>query len=323
MIIQHNLLSSNTARQYKVTQSRQAKASERLASGYKINRASDNAAGLNISEKMRSQIRGLDQAAMNAQDGISLIQTAEGAMAEIQNSLHRIRELYIQNCNDTNTTADREAIWEEASGLYSQINDTAHQTEFNEMKLLDGSYTVYAPFPSGPGLGKELNLQIGSGENQMMRFSIPNFATDNSNFYPGYDVFSPSITVGITSVNYSLRNYLGHNTAGAKSNFTDSYGTDSGGYPNQTMIFGGIDYALNKVSEARSNLGAINNRLEHVISNSQNTSENLQASESRIRDTDMADEMVEYSKNNILMQAGQSMLTQANQLPNQILSLLQ
>lgn len=321
MILQHNLLALNTERQMKLTSGRQSKSTEKLSSGYRINRSADDAAGLNISEKMRAQIRGLNQSTENAQDGISLLQTAEGATAEIHSSLQRIRELYIQNCNDTNTTTDREAIWDEASSLYSEINRIAHETEFNGKKLLDGTYAVYPDAATGSLVGNRMHFQIGANSDQSIGVAIPKFITDSSVNFIDYDIFAPSVPVGTGSVGYSLSGFLDDNPT-AKGYFTDPSGVDFTGHSNQLMILGGLDYSINKVSEARSDIGAVSNRLEHILSNSQNTSENLQASESRIRDVDMADEMVEFSKQNILLQAGQAMLSQANKMPNQVLSLL-
>lgn len=323
MVLQHNLLSMNTSRSLGVVTNKQAKSSEKLSSGYRINRSADDAAGLSISEKLRGQIRGLDQATTNAQDGISLLQTAEGAMSEIHNTLQRIRELYIQNCNDTNIDEDREAIWEESTALYSEINRIAHETEFNHQKFLDGSYATYPGAGGAPEEGTRLNLQVGANSNQSMSITIPDFTTDGSVSHSDYDIFAPLVKIGTTSVGYSLSNYLEQNNIQAKEYFMDPYGLDFGGHVNQTMILGGIDYAIRKVSDARADVGASNNRLEHIINNNLNSAENLQASESRIRDVNMADEMVSYAKQNILIQAGQSMLAQANSMPNQILTLLQ
>ena len=322
LILQHILITSNISRQLGITSNKQSKSTERLSTGYRINRAADDAAGLSISEKMRAQIRGLNQVSENAQDGISLLQTAEGAMAEIQSSLQRIRELYVQNCNDTNTTVDREAIWSEVTSLYSEINRVAHDTEFNGMKLLDGTYLEYPDSSTGEMTGNYLKLQVGANSNQSINVAIPKFITDSHENFIDYDIFAPSVIVGSGSVGFSLSTYL-NDTPEAKGYFVDPYGVDYGGHNNQLMILGGIDYSINKVSEARSAIGALSNRLEHIISNADNTSENLQASESRIRDTDMADEMVQYAKTNILMQAGQALLSQASKMPERVLTLLQ
>ena len=272
MIVQHNMAAANTNRQLGITGGNLAKSTEKLSSGYKINRAGDNAAGLTISEKMRGQIRGLEQASTNAQDGISLIQTAEGALNETQAILQRMRELTVQASNDTNVSADRSAIQKELTALTSEVTRIANQTEFNTMKLLNGSFT-----------GKD--LQVGANSGQNITFSI---ATMNA------------AALGI----------------GSLANHVASYGSATA----QITV---VQNALSKVSTQRSALGALQNRLEHTIANADNTAENLQAAESRIRDVDMAKEMVKYSKDNILQQAAQSMLSQANQSTQGVLSLLQ
>jgi len=271
MIVQHNMTALNANRQLGVSNSSLAKSTEKLSSGYRINRAGDDAAGLSISEKMRGQIRGLNQASTNAQDGVSLIQTAEGALNEIHSVVQRMRELTVQAANDTNVKADRDAIAEEQKALVSEIDRIAGQTEFNTMKLLDGNF-------------KDKNLQVGANKEQNIGIAI---ATMTSNA-------------------------LGVNEAGSKM----------GTYSSATKYLSNMDTALTKVSTARSKLGAIQNRLEHTIANADNTAENLQAAESRIRDVNMADEMVKYSKSSILQQAGQSMLAQANQSTQGVLSLL-
>ena len=271
MIVQHNMTALNANRQLGVSNSSLAKSTEKLSSGYRINRAGDDAAGLSISEKMRGQIRGLNQASTNAQDGVSLIQTAEGALNEIHSVVQRMRELTVQAANDTNVTADRDAIKEEQTALVAEIDRIAGQTEFNTMKLLNGSFS-----------GK--NLQVGANKDQNIGISIETMTAS---------------ALGIKS---------------AASNM--------GTYTKATAFLSNMDTALNKVSTQRSKLGAIQNRLEHTIANADNTAENLQAAESRIRDVNMADEMVKYSKSSILQQAGQSMLAQANQSTQGVLSLL-
>ena len=270
MIIQHNMTAANTNRMLGITNGNIAKTTEKLSSGYKINRAGDNAAGLSISEKMRSQIRGLDQASVNAQDGISLIQTAEGALNETHAMLQRMRELCVQSANDTNVSADRTALQSEITQLNAEITRIASQTEFNTMKLLDGTFN-----------GKKLQLGANSGQSETVT------TITNMN----------AATLGVGAVDATTQG-----------------GADTG--------IGLVDTAIATVSSTRSNLGAWQNRLEHTIANVDNTSENLQAAESRIRDVDMADEMVKYSKDNILQQAGQSMLAQANQATQGILSLI-
>lgn len=275
MVVQHNLTAMNSNRQLGITTSAQAKSSEKLSSGYRINRAGDDAAGLTISEKMRSQIRGLNKASSNAQDGVSLIQVAEGALAETHSILQRMNELATQAANDTNTTADRDAIAAEIHQLTSEIDRIASTTQFNTMDLLDGSF-------------QNKNLQVGSLEGQ-------------------------NISISIQAMNASA---LSLRKAGKLAISVSSFSAAGSA---MTVI----QNAIQSVSAMRSTLGALQNRLEHTIANLDNISENTQAAESRLRDTDMAEEMVEYSKNNILAQAGQSMLAQANQSTQGVLSLLQ
>ena len=270
MVVQHNMTAANANRMLGITTSAQAKSSEKLSSGYKINRAADDAAGLSISEKMRSQIRGLNKASDNAQDGVSAIQVAEGALNETHSILQRMNELATQAANDTNTTIDRNAIQSEMDALSFEIDRIRSTTQFNTQNLLDGSFS-----------GK--NLQIGALSGQNIAISISNM---------------DSSSIGVSGLSVSS-----FSAAGAA----------------MTKIQSAID----KVSTQRSALGALQNRLEHTISNLDNVSENTSSAESRIRDTDMADEMVNYSKNNILAQAGQSMLAQANQSNQGVLSLLQ
>ena len=269
MVVQHNLTAMNTSRQLNGVTGALSKSTEKLSSGYKINRAGDDAAGLSISEKMRSQIRGLNKASSNAQDGISLIQVAEGALNETHSILQRMNELATQAANDTNTSKDRTAIQQEVDQLTSEINRIQSTTQFNTMNLLDGSFT-----------GK--NLQVGSLSGQ-------------------------KIDIAISNMNASS---LG--VSGLKVSSFDSAGA----------AMSKIQAAIDTVSTQRSKLGALQNRLEHTINNLDTTAENTQSAESRIRDTDMASEMVQYSKNNILSQAGQSMLAQANQSNQGVLSLL-
>ena len=270
MVVQHNLTAMNTNRQLGITTSAQAKSTEKLSSGYRINRAGDDAAGLSISEKMRSQIRGLDKASSNAQDGISAIQTAEGALNEVHDILQRMNELATQAANDTNTTTDRTAIGAEITQLVAEIDRIQSTTQFNTMNLLDGNFD-------------QKKLQVGSLEGQTIEISIS-------------DMSANALSVDNLDVT---------DNANAGSAIT------------------AIQAAIDTVSTQRSDLGAIQNRLEHTIKNLDTTSENTSAAESRIRDVDMADEMVTYSKNNILAQAGQSMLAQANQSNQGVLSLLQ
>ena len=269
MVVQHNLSAMNTNRQLGTVTSSLSKSTEKLSSGYKINRAADDAAGLSISEKMRSQIRGLNKASSNAQDGISLIQVAEGALNETHSILQRMNELATQAANDTNTSVDRTAIKNEMDQLTSEINRIQSTTQFNTMNLLDGSFT-------------SKNLQVGALSGQTIKISVTKMSASN---------------IGVSGLAVSSNVKAGE-------------------------AMSKIQLAIQSVSSQRSKLGAIQNRLEHTINNLNTTSENTQAAESRIRDTDMASEMVEYSKNNILQQAGQSMLAQANQANQGVLSLL-
>ena len=269
MVVQHNLSAMNTNRQMGVVSSSLQKSTEKLSSGYKINRAGDDAAGLSISEKMRSQIRGLNKASSNAQDGISLIQVAEGALNETHSILQRMNELATQAANDTNTSVDRTAIKNEMDQLTSEINRIQSTTQFNTMNLLDGSFS-------------SKNLQVGALSGQTIKISVTKMSASN---------------IGVSGLSVSSNVKAGE-------------------------AMSKIQLAIQSVSSQRSKLGAIQNSLEHTINNLNTTSENTSAAESRIRDTDMASEMVEYSKNNILQQAGQSMLAQANQANQGVLSLL-
>ena len=291
MVVQHNMTAMNANRQLGITTSAQAKSSEKLSSGYRINRAGDDAAGLTISEKMRRQIRGLNKASDNAQDGVSLIQVAEGALSETHSILQRMNELATQAANDTNTTADRNAIQSEINQLTSEIDRIQSTTQFNTMNLIDGSYT-----------GK--NLQVGSLSGQAILISIENM--NATSLFGGKNGAVSSVA------DVNTTNLKSYNTKLTVSSF------DTAGSAMKS-----IQSAIALVSNQRSNLGAVQNRLEHTIANLDNISENTQSAESRIRDTDMAEEMVNYSKNNILAQAGQSMLAQANQSTQGVLSLLQ
>ena len=279
MIVQHNMTALNANRMLGITNATLAKGTEKLSSGYRVNRAADDAAGLSISEKMRGQIRGLNQASRNAQDGISLIQTAEGAMNEIHSVLQRMRELTVQASNDTYVTADRRAIAKEVRALTSEITRIATQTEFNKMTLLSGGFNHKV-------------LQVGANTNQTISFSI-------SKMTAGALGVSSVVVAGVMS-----------KVAGAK---------DAG--KQITKLISIVNMAISKVSIQRSALGALQNRLDHTVANANNMAENLQSSESKIRDANLADEMVSYSSSSILQQAGQSMLAQANQATQGILSL--
>ena len=401
MIVQHNLTAMNSNRQLGITTGAQAKSSEKLSSGYRINRAGDDAAGLKISEKMRSQVRGLTRASTNAQDGVSLIQTAEGALNEAHSILQRMNELAVQGANDTNESIDRDAINEELDQLTEELDRISRTTQFNKQNLLDGSFQ-----------GK--NLHVGANANQKISISIDsmNAATLGLREVKGAEVSPVQTGEKPTVVTYKGTNYtwvasktMASNQAGAISTFqaavsgtakvgdyvehfnkstgsvyfidsaSAQFGTAQSAMDSDISIAKGlvstaimnslatylqtqgttgtnapvgasstafvltkpqvdtyakanatisaVQEAINKVSSQRSALGAIQNRLEHTIANLDNVAENTQAAESRIRDLDMASEMVEYSKNNILAQAGQSMLAQANQATQGVLSLLQ
>lgn len=420
MVVQHNLTAMNSNRQLGVTTGAQAKSSEKLSSGYRINRAGDDAAGLKISEKMRSQVRGLTRASTNAQDGVSLIQTAEGALNEAHSILQRMNELAVQGANDTNETIDRDAINEELAALTEELDRISTTTQFNKQNLLDGSF-------------KGKNLHVGANANQQIEISIQNMnaATLGLRDIHVADAKSAVVTSLPTTVQkgvsvqatvysngmshtYRMSRTVAQNRVSAIRAFKsvistraksdtqyefqqDLTGNMSGYYVDSkgkkwaaaslarkndvsmakadmsvelTKNFGkylltaatsaasatvlqptisvtpaqgardvnkpkvddyetanatlkAVQEAINRVSNQRSALGAIQNRLEHTIANLDNVAENTQAAESRIRDLDMASEMVEYSKNNILAQAGQSMLAQANQSTQGVLSLLQ
>ena len=418
MVVQHNLTAMNANRQLGVTTGSQSKSSEKLSSGYRINRAGDDAAGLKISEKMRSQVRGLNRASTNAQDGVSLIQTAEGALNEAHSILQRMNELAVQGANDTNENIDRDAINEELAALTDELDRISETTQFNKQNLLDGSF-------------QDKNLHVGANVNQKITISIDNMnaatlglrtgitvgATDevrapgelqtgsvvdtvrykgmeytwdtaksqDSNIAAAVSQFKGTVsdnansTVGVQYVptTNATGSMVYKDTQGGEhgeiasavlvdvsamkadisANVTAGNLSTYGTYKTQTATdstvaavgsviqsatagetvnaprvdtykiandtLAAVQEAINRVSSQRSALGALQNRLEHTIANLDNVAENTQAAESRIRDTDMASEMVEYSKNNILAQAGQSMLAQSNQSTQGVLSLLQ
>jgi len=343
MIVQHNMSAANTNRQLGITNGNLSKSTEKLSSGYRINRAGDDAAGLSISEKMRGQIRGLEQGSTNAQDGISLIQTAEGALNEVHSVLQRMRELAVQGANDTNVTQDRTSIYEEMEQLAKEINRIACTTEFNTMKLFasqdqldkigeeapdslasgDAGVAKFTSQISLAALGEDqnANLQVGANSNQSIKFRMGTLDTSKLN-YPGAGdeeiVNLATFEDGEIDSDSTLGKIKALISADAEvgaDNFEDVYKAFSDAITD-------IDVATGYVSKSRSYLGAIQNRLEHTIANADNTAENLQAAESRIRDVNMAEEMVSYSKSSILQQAGQSMLAQANQSTQGVLTLL-
>lgn len=278
MRVQHNVMAMNAYRNYNTNNSALSKNLEKLSSGYKINRAGDDAAGLAISEKMRAEITGLDVAQDNAQDGISLIQTAEGALSEVHDMLNRMYELVSKAENGTLNDTNRSEIDKELKELKNEINRIASTTEFNDVALLAGS----AANSTDP---KMITFKIGAGT-----------AGDNS-----LAVKIDAATTGALGVNLVS---AGQATAAASS-------------------LAMIESAIDKVSAIRGTLGANQNRLEHTINNLSVTEENLTNAESSIRDTDVADEMMAYTKNNILIQSAQAMLAQANQVPQGVLQLLQ
>ena len=395
MVVQHNLTAMNANRQLGVTSGAQAKSAEKLSSGYKINRAGDDAAGLKISEKMRSQIRGLDKASDNAQDGISLIQTAEGALNESHSILQRMNELAVQGANDTNQSIDRDAINQELDALTEELNRISETTQFNKQNLLDGNFkdknlqvganakqkiaiSIDCMNADALGLGKETVKQGGNTPTKVvyngMSFEYKTSMTVGSNKTSAISAFQKSISKKVggagnfiaqyddttgsiyykatidgkekrfASATTAQKSYLADQkaivekainddfqkyvktskasaTAGGNGEIRNKARVDDYEAANNTITY--VQNAINTVSTQRSALGALQNRLEHTVANLDNVSENTQSAESRIRDTDMASEMVQYSKNNILAQAGQSMLAQANQSTQGVLSLLQ
>jgi len=391
MVVQHNLTAMNSNRQLGITTSAQAKSTEKLSSGYKINRAADDAAGLSISEKMRKQIRGLTQASSNAQDGISAVQTAEGALAEVHDMLQRMNELAVKAANGTMSTDDRNYIQSEIDQLVSEIDRVSTTTKFNETYLLKGENKVATTY-------QEVTLNVGGSEiktSKQTGIATVDFTkAPNSTIKVGdvtFKLVADTTTVGtepaLGTTSFKLKDmdaFLSAVNIAAKREDpntksitfdgsqleivsfaedpqkslefalhvgADSYSTNqinvnisamsaTGLGVNGLVVARGasdtttdetlkareaietITSALQRVSSQRSALGAAQNRLEHTIANLDNVVENTTAAESAIRDTDMANEMVKYSNNQILMQAGQSMLAQANQANQGVMSLL-
>ncbi len=282
--IQNNVEAFNAHRQLTGTASKAAKAMEKLSSGYRINRAADDAAGLAISEKMRGQIGGLAQAQRNAQDGVSLVQTAEGALTEVHSMLQRVRDLKVQYSNGTLDDPDKEAIAAEVKQLATEIGKIQSDTEFNGIKLLDGS----------GGTSGTVTFQVGANTGETI------------------DVVTQDITASGTSAGMAAVATVG----AAADNAAAATAFDS-------VTLENLDNAIESMSSLRATFGAVQNRLEHRLNNLATYQENLVASESRIRDVDMASEMVNFTKLSILQQAGTSMLAQANQAPQGVLALLQ
>ena len=312
MVVQHNLQAMNSNRMLNVNTSSQAKSTEKLSSGYKINRAADDAAGLSISEKMRRQIRGLTQASANAQDGISCVQTAEGALNEVHDMLQRINELAVKGENATLTTADRSYIQSEVQQLMSEIDRVASTTTFNEQSLLDGTFT-----------GKGLQVGAESGQHidiSITQMNMTNLAKKAADTNYDYDYADDKGKIQTTQMTADM-------AAKVVAKFSTNYAGETSGEKVATnkdfaSLNAFVKSALQTVSKQRSDLGAVQNRLEHTINNLDNVVENTTSAESEIRDTDMATEMVKYSNNNILTQAGTAMLAQANQSNQSVLSLL-
>lgn len=383
MRINHNIAALNTYRSLSNNNVLASKSLEKLSSGLRINRAGDDAAGLAISEKMRGQIRGLDQASRNAQDGISLIQTAEGALNETHSILQRMRELAVQASSDTNTDADRQQIQKEINQLTDEIDRISATTEFNTKKLLNGglagiaaSVAVSYNFEqSNQAIAFSITAAISAvsfsvsdtirvravsiGSAGTITFSVAGAlsnitlvastsggiyigtaATQLGTFTSANMQAGDTLTISVTgsedavTTDSALRFQIGSNTAqeiavGVKDMDAIALGIKSATtYLDTSTQFGAeasitrIDAAITKVSSERSKLGAVQNRLEHTINNLGTSSENLSAAESRIRDVDMAKEMMEFTKMNILSQAAQAMLAQANQQPQGVLQLL-
>ena len=404
MVVQHNLTAMNSNRMLGVTTSKQAKSTEKLSSGYKINRAADDAAGLSISEKMRKQIRGLTQASSNAQDGISAVQTAEGALNEVQDMLQRMNELAVKAANGTNSEDDRNYIQDEVNQLIKEIDRVSTTTKFNETYLLKGDDQITGPTSNkvtftaaGAGAGAKIEIDLAgmsAAENGKVAFTVAGkdytvdvaegddagkIATKLKDAYDKDEVTDSKaglfeaavngsklvltgknadvdiadtkikaesftaasvltlklhvgadstadnqISVDIKSMSAgSLGLKTGNSTTGDKTGDLDTLLVNGKDDTNARAAIDTIASALQEVSKQRSALGAAQNRLEHTISNLDNVVENTTSAESSIRDTDMATEMVKYSNNNILAQAGQAMLAQANQSNQGVLSLLQ
>ena len=389
MIINHNMNALNAHRNMGVNNTNAGKSMEKLSSGLRINRAGDDAAGLAISEKMRGQIRGLEQSSRNAADGISMIQTAEGALNETTNILQRMRELAVQASNDTNTSSDREEIQKEINALTEEVDRIANNTEFNTQKLLNGNKSgvggdvvneeVVAEkgkfnIDLATALVEHDELTIDGTTYKVKNTDLANPATFKASLEAAFDGYTftvnannktismeqkvgedkekVSITVngknvkaevekaGVTAREEEISEGKANIQVGANSNqsmnieigdmrakalnITDGAGKSlsvlSAEDANKAIT--AFDAALNDVSSQRANLGAVQNRLEYTISNLDNTAENLTSAESTLRDVDMAKEMMEYSKNNILNQAAQAMISQANQQPQNVLQLL-
>lgn len=377
MRINHNIAALNTHRQLNSASNAQSKSMEKLASGMRINRAGDDAAGLAISEKMRAQVRGLDQSSKNAQDGISLIQTAEGALNETHDILQRMNELATQAANGNLQSEDRTAIGDEITQLNSEIDRIASSTNFNGKKLLDGNFGVQLDTTATTGTGIKVGsdgvtsidisgakasttftmtfdtdkytLDDGNGNTQTVSLADGNAGVANfdklgvkisfNGSQAGATVVGSTSGGGaagkiVTSAKEAVNIQIGANTStderlgiqiGRMDTTAGALNTGAISVADDTTARAAMDItkeAINKVSAERSKLGAYQNRLEHTINNLGTSAENLTAAESRVRDVDMAKEMMEQTKNSILSQAAQAMLAQANQQPQGVLQLL-
>ncbi len=305
MVVQHNITAMNSNRMLGLTTSSQAKSTEKLSSGYKINRAADDAAGLAISEKMRRQIRGLTQASLNAQDGISCVQTAEGALNEVHDMLQRINELAVKGETATLTSTDRSYIMTEVQQLMSEIDRVQSTTTFNEQNLLTGTF-------------KNKALQVGAEAGQHIAITIEDMSMKGLKDLVKDHSGSKQIGGSSNTLTQKADAILNDFYYGFKKDDIKTVKDEA----NFASLNTFVKYALQEVSKQRSDLGAVQNRLEHTINNLDNVVENTTAAEAQIRDTDIATEMVKYANNNILQQAGTSMLSQANQTNQLALSLL-
>lgn len=358
MRINHNSMANNSLRQLGTNGAQQAKSMEKLSSGLRINRAGDDAAGLVISEKMRGQIRGLDQASRNAQDGISLIQTAEGALNETHGILQRMRELAVQSANDTNTDADRVEIQKEVTQLKSEIDRISNDTEFNTKKLLTGglggSVTQNAATTTVLGVagvasatttgakagtyaitagagnltmtfgGKTQTISNAAGEQELNFSEFGITIKTNAGYAQNAGVGNVVVTAG--SLEFQVGANAGQSIQVSVADMSQTglsiTGVDVSTQAGADTAITTIQTALDTVSSERAKIGAFQNRLEHTINNLGASSENLSEAQSRIRDVDMAKEMMNQTKAGILAQAAQAMLAQANQAPQQVLQLL-
>ncbi len=353
MVVQHNLSAMNTNRQLGISTGELSKSTEKLSSGYRINRAGDDAAGLKISEKMRSQIRGLNQASDNAENGISLIQTAEGALNETHAILQRMNQLAVQGANDTNEDIDRDAINEELQALTEEIDRISSTTQFNRKNLLDGTLKD-TKLQIGANVGQNIAITIGNMDAENIGLKVTSFktfgTTVNGQSVKGFATKSAALdqarnlaytqntkdvkTSGgkyvyagcvyntLDKVKVAVASAKGIHSVGNMTSVKQCVRVAVDNFTEANKTLSKVQAAINKVSSQRSALGALQNRLEHTIANLDTASENTSAAESQIRDVDMAAEMVGYSKSNILSQAGQSMLAQANQSTQGVLSLL-